>query len=136
MQHRVARRLPRVLTVSHASRTAIADRMAVTADVVPLGVDHRIFRPRPEIAKVPGRIVTTASADEPLKGLAYLIEAAGLLRGRVKTRIVAIGIGPERQRLEALARDVGVDVDFRNKVPGAELPSHFTARPSPAPGSA
>jgi glycosyltransferase involved in cell wall biosynthesis len=38
---------------------------------------------------------------------------------------VAIGIGPERQRLEALARDRQVDVDFRNKVPDAELHRAF-----------
>src|SRR6266513_5218306 len=60
-----------------------------------------------------------------LKGLAYLIEAAGLLRGRVNTRIVAVGIGPERERLEALAKTRNVDVDFRNKVPDAELQQAF-----------
>src|SRR6266487_2178314 len=56
-----------------------------------------------------------------LKGLAYLIEAAARLRDRVPARIVAIGIGPERERLEALARERNIAVDFRNKVPDAEL---------------
>ena len=60
-----------------------------------------------------------------LKGLAYLIEAVGRLGGRLPARIVAIGIGPERDRLEALARDRKVDVDFRNKVPDAELHQAF-----------
>src|SRR5438477_103237 len=36
-------------------------------------------------------------------------------------RIVAVGIGPERERLEALARRRNIAVDFRNKVPDAEL---------------
>jgi glycosyltransferase involved in cell wall biosynthesis len=39
----------------------------------------------------------------------------------VPARIVAIGIGPERERLEALARECNIAVDFRNKVPDAEL---------------
>ena len=76
MQHRVARRLPKILTVSHAAREAIVSRMGVErVDVVPVAADTRIFRPRPEIPRVPGRIVTTASADEPLKGLAHLLTA-------------------------------------------------------------
>src|SRR3989454_6691418 len=60
-----------------------------------------------------------------LKGLAYLIEAVGRLGGRLPARIVAVGIGPERDRLEALARDRKVDIDFRNKVPDAELHQAF-----------
>ncbi|SDY37235.1 Glycosyltransferase involved in cell wall bisynthesis [Amycolatopsis xylanica] len=75
MQHRVARRLPKILTVSEASRDSIREHMGVVAEVVPLAADTRIFKPRPEIAKVPGRIVTTASADEPLKGLEHLLAA-------------------------------------------------------------
>ncbi len=76
MQHRVARRLPKILTVSHAARDAIIAHMGVErVDVVPVAADTRIFRPRPGIPRVPGRIVTTASADEPLKGLAHLLTA-------------------------------------------------------------
>ncbi|MFD8492197.1 glycosyltransferase family 4 protein [Amycolatopsis sp. NPDC059657] len=75
MQHRVARRLPKILTVSEASRDSIREHMGVNAEVVPLAADTRVFKPRPEIAKVPGRIVTTASADEPLKGLEHLLTA-------------------------------------------------------------
>ena len=60
-----------------------------------------------------------------LKGLAYLIEAVGRLQRRAQTRIVAIGIGPERERLETLARERQVEVDFRNKVPDAELHQAF-----------
>ncbi|WP_370942536.1 glycosyltransferase family 4 protein [Amycolatopsis sp. cg5] len=75
MQHKVARRLPKILTVSEASKKSIREHMGVDAEVVPLAADTRIFKPRPDIAKVPGRIVTTASADEPLKGLEHLLAA-------------------------------------------------------------
>ena len=34
----------------------------------------------PEVARIPGRLITTASADVALKGLAYLLEAMAKLR--------------------------------------------------------
>ena len=39
------------------------------------GIDLNIFYPDPKIKKVPYRLVTVASADVPLKGLDYLLEA-------------------------------------------------------------
>jgi len=60
-----------------------------------------------------------------LKGLTHLIEAVSRLKGRVPARIVAIGIGPERAHLESLAQSRGVEVDFRDKVPDAELHRAF-----------
>ena len=48
-------------------------------EVTPLGVDTRHFHPRPELERVPGRIVCTASADSPLKGVAVLLRAAAKL---------------------------------------------------------
>ncbi len=83
MQARVASSLSRVLTVSHASRADIIEQMGVapaSVSVVPVGTDPARFRPRPEVARVPGRIMTTASADVPLKGLVHLLEAVAKLR--------------------------------------------------------
>ncbi|MFK0251522.1 glycosyltransferase family 4 protein [Amycolatopsis azurea] len=85
MQHRVARRLP-TLTVSEASREAIVREMGVPAGrirVVPLAADGRVFKDRPGIARVPGRVVTTASADEPLKGLDVLLKAWAKVDGEL-----------------------------------------------------
>ena len=51
MQVRVARRLPAVVTVSESSRTDIVSQMGVAPErmtVVPVGVDHTVFKPRPE----------------------------------------------------------------------------------------
>ncbi|HTW99974.1 MAG TPA: glycosyltransferase family 4 protein [Acidimicrobiales bacterium] len=83
MQSRVARRLPRLITVSQASRDDIVALLGVAASrigVVPAGVDTEVFTPRQGIARIPGRIVTTASADVPIKGLAVLLEALAKLR--------------------------------------------------------
>ena len=80
MQSRVARRIPRIVTVSESSRRDIVKLMGVAPErisVIPLGVDTDCWCPRPEIPRVPGRIMTTASADVPLKGLVYPARGAG-----------------------------------------------------------
>ncbi len=83
MQTRVAKRMMRVMTVSESSLDDICNDHGVNTDrihVVPVGVDPDLFKPLPDIARVPGRIVTTASADVALKGLHYLLEALAKLR--------------------------------------------------------
>ncbi|MEU0369159.1 glycosyltransferase family 4 protein [Streptomyces sp. NPDC006283] len=83
MQKRVARRLPSVLTVSGSSQQEIVDHLGVRRErvhVVHIGADTDLFSPDPAVAEVPGRIVTTSSADVPLKGLVYLVEALAKLR--------------------------------------------------------
>lgn len=93
MQGRVARRLPAVLTVSQSSRADIISSFDVPADrmtVVPLGVEHDVFVP-PSSPRVPGRIVATASADVPLKGLVPLLEATARLRTERSVELVVVG---------------------------------------------
>jgi glycosyltransferase involved in cell wall biosynthesis len=83
MQRRVARRLRHVITVSRASATQITEHLGVAArhqTVVPVGVDTGLFSPEESVPRVPGKIVTTASADVPLKGLAVLVEAIARVR--------------------------------------------------------
>lgn len=95
MQNAVARRLQRILTVSSSSRRDIVEQMGVAPDrvaVVPIGADHELFRPLPAVARVPGRVMTTASADVPLKGLAYLLEAMAKLRTELpEAHLVVVG---------------------------------------------
>ncbi|MFW5420034.1 glycosyltransferase family 4 protein [Nocardiopsis sp. CNT-189] len=82
MQGRVARRLDPILVPSQSSADDIVREFGVRRDrtaVVPLGVDTRHFHPRPERPRTPGRIVCTASADSPLKGVATLLRAAAKL---------------------------------------------------------
>ncbi|GAA2783953.1 glycosyltransferase family 4 protein [Crossiella cryophila] len=93
MQGRVARQATSVLTVSAAARAAIVRRMRVPAErvsVVPLGVDHSVFRPGTG-PRVPGRIVVTASADVPIKGLRTLLAAVALVRRRMPAELVVVG---------------------------------------------
>lgn len=94
MQTRVAKRLRRVVTVSSNSLEDIVRDHEVERDrlhVVPVGVDQEIFRPLPEVDRVPGRIITTASADVTMKGLRYLLEALAKLRTERPVELVVIG---------------------------------------------
>lgn len=95
MQARVARRLPKILTVSETARGDVTREFEVRPEriaVVHNGVDTDLFAPSSEVVKVPGRIITTASADVPLKGLVFLIEAVAKLRTeREDTHLVVVG---------------------------------------------
>lgn len=95
MQMKVARQIPRVLTVSTSSKRDIVEQYGLQPnqlEVVPIGADHTHFRPRPEIRKVKGRIMTTASADVPFKGLLPLVEAVTKLRTeRPDAHLVVVG---------------------------------------------
>ncbi len=85
MQRRVVRRLPHVVTVSERARQDIAAAFGIPADrvgVVPNGIDSDLFRPLPGLQRRPRRIIATASADVPLKGLAHLLHAVAALRTR------------------------------------------------------
>ncbi len=87
MQGRVAHRVSRngpILTVSQSSRADIISDFRAVPDsvkVIPLGVDTRLFHPRPE-PRVPGRIVAVASADSPMKGVTTLLRAFAVLAAR------------------------------------------------------
>ncbi|MFM7045804.1 MAG: glycosyltransferase family 4 protein [Ilumatobacteraceae bacterium] len=94
MQGRVASRMPRVVVVSENSIKDIHSDMGVSLDrmrLVPVGVDPDLFTPKPHIARQPGRLITTASADVALKGLAYLLEAMAKLRTERDVRLTIIG---------------------------------------------
>lgn len=108
MQGRVARRIPRLLTVSRSSEVDISKAFAIPEGrltTIPLGVNTEQFRPSPE--RVAGRIVCIASADAPLKGVSYLLEAVAKLRAERQVELVLVsklvGGGPSDTRIDQLS---------------------------------
>ncbi|MDX3779483.1 glycosyltransferase family 4 protein [Streptomyces europaeiscabiei] len=127
MQKRVARRLPSVLTVSGTSRQEIVDHLGVRDDrmhVVHIGADTDLFSPNPAVAQVPGRIVTTSSADVPLKGLVFLVEALAKVRAEhPAAHLVVVGKRPAEGPVAQAVERFGLEgaVEFVKGISDAEL---------------
>jgi glycosyltransferase involved in cell wall biosynthesis len=105
-QARVACALPTILTVSQASKIrAVLDFGVDPARIriSPNGVDHDLFRVRPQIAREDGLVVSTVSADTPLKGLVVLIDAMAQVRAQAphaKLQVVGeLRDGPARRAI-------------------------------------
>tara|TARA_B100001094_G_scaffold58474_1_gene53967 strand:- start:1323 stop:2591 length:1269 start_codon:yes stop_codon:yes gene_type:complete len=78
MQKKVAPLLKNILTPSNNSKKDISKEFHVKPEnisVIHNAVDSSIFRPYPEIKNLPQRLITTASADVPLKGLDFSLYA-------------------------------------------------------------
>ena len=123
MQGRVARRAGPLITVSGSSKDDICRDFHVEREkvhIVPLGVDTRLFHPRPGQPRVRGRIVTVTSADSPLKGLPTLLRAVAKLATERDAHLVVIGTPSDatRQQLRQLA--LGDRVTFASGLPDAE----------------
>lgn len=83
MQTRVCQKIQRIITVSESSKEDISHDHKVDINkihVVPIGIDTDFFAPQTNIERIPGRIVSTASADVPLKGQKFLLEAIAKVR--------------------------------------------------------
>jgi glycosyltransferase involved in cell wall biosynthesis len=123
MQMKVAQRIPRLVTVSENSRRDIVAQMGVAEDrlhIVPVGVDQESFRPMPHVARVRGRLMTTASADVPMKGLVPLLEAVAKLRvERPDVHLVVIGKQKDKSKIPAVLDRLGLKdaVEFVSGVP-------------------
>jgi glycosyltransferase involved in cell wall biosynthesis len=125
MQGKVARRVGPVMTGSESSRADIVRDFKVPAEqvrVIPLGVDTRLFRPRPG-PRVPGRIVAVASADSPLKGVATLLRALAKIRTERDAELTLVGRptpgGPTDKLVGELA--LGDSVRFVSGISDDEL---------------
>ena len=118
MQNRVVKKLKHVITVSTASQGDIEKyfhRPTHNTQVIPNGIDTETFRPLPHIQRLPHRIITTASSDQPLKGLSYLLRAIATLKPRYpKLHLHVVGKlkedGATRKLLDELA--LGDSVSF------------------------
>ncbi len=83
MQKKVVQDLQHVITVSMQSQRDIEVAFARPAEkiqVIPNGVDTNIFKPLAGICRREFSLITTASSDQPLKGLSILLRALAQLR--------------------------------------------------------
>ncbi len=126
MQTQVAKRMVRVMTVSESSKRDIHADHKVPLErihVVPVGVDPELFRPMPHVARVPGRLITTASADVAMKGLHVLLEALAKVRTERHVELVIIGRPKRDSHATQTLRRLGLEdiVTFVTGVPDERI---------------
>lgn len=131
MQKNVVKQLNHVITVSHQSQRDIAaafDRPVENIHVIPNGVDTSIFKPLDNISRTPFRLITTASSDQPLKGLSVLLRALAQLRSEFpELHLIVIGKlkenGDTQKELQALnLQDV---VQFKSGISNQQLVEEY-----------
>ena len=131
MQKKVVRELEHLVTVSEAARQDIAAAFEISAQdlkVVHNGIDLDRFKPLPGIPREPNRLMTTASADAPLKGVHYLLKALALVAKEIPTiKLCLLGRlkpgGETEQLIDALAlRDF---IEFHADVSDQEMVSLY-----------
>lgn len=126
MQGEVASKMPRIVVVSENSINDIHKDMGVSRDrmrLVPVGVDPDLFKPLPNVARKPGQLITTASADVALKGLSFLLEAMAQLRAQGREiRLTIIG-KPRPGHSMDLIESLGLKpfIDFVSGVPDERI---------------
>jgi glycosyltransferase involved in cell wall biosynthesis len=122
-QLKVSRRLDRILTVSQASSDDLQREYVLPREhirVVGNGINLDVFKPIPGISRIPERLITTLSADSPLKGFRYLLEALALLRPkRPKLRLQVIGQPGHETGTDERVKRLGLSdiIEFKGRVP-------------------
>lgn len=113
MQKSVVQRLHHIVTVSECSREDIARDFGIQPAGISLvynGIDNEVFRPMPEVERLPLRLMATASADAPLKGLRYLLRAyAALLPEYPGLELLVVGKPKPGGDTEKLLRRLGIE---------------------------
>ena len=127
MQKKVAPKLNKIICVSRPSKKDIVEEFLVDPErieVILNGIDIRKFIPNPSTFFIENKIITTASADIPLKGLKYLILALpNIIKVFPKTSLTVIGRSPSDSKLRKLITDLSLEdkIAFRSGITEEEI---------------
>lgn len=122
-------RSAQVVAVAEGQIEIISERMEGLADrviVIPNAVEPGFLQIQKHAADKPGRLnLLYVGSLIPRKAVDVVLEAVAVASATGSIGLVVAGDGPERMKLEALARDLGLEksVQFRGLVPAGELPS-------------
>ncbi|MDD5475386.1 MAG: glycosyltransferase family 4 protein [Syntrophales bacterium] len=130
MQKRVSRRLEPIITVSECSKRDISRDFRAARGrfrVVPNGINTDYFYPLPKVRRARNRILVTNSADTPLKGLRYLLEALSSIRKHRKVELVVVGKPKKNGAVERMVRDLSLDdyVKFTGRIEYEDFAGYY-----------
>ena len=112
MQKRVSRTLSHIITVSQSAKNDIRKNFGIPPErfkVIPNGINTDLFYPVSEIRREKGRIIVTSSADTPIKGLRYLLEAVAEISKTLDVRLVIVGTVKKNGDIEKLIKNLGIN---------------------------
>jgi glycosyltransferase involved in cell wall biosynthesis len=127
MQTKVARQLPLITTVSECSKRDIIEAFDVCAEritVVHNGIDIDTFQPVADAQPDRLQLITTASADQPLKGTRHLLHALRELADHYPDiRLIMIGKlkpgGVNERLIEQLG--LGPHIEFHHNLSSEDI---------------
>jgi len=131
MQKRVVKQLRNIVTVSDCSRQDIARDFGIQPagiGIVYNGIDTDEFAPMADVKRLPLRLMATASADAPLKGLRYLLRAyAQLLDKYPDLELLLVSKPKPGGKTERLIRYLGIGdkVQFVNGISTREMVRYY-----------
>ena len=116
MQKKVAPFIKAISTPSINSKNDIVKDFNVSKKkimVIPNGIDHIKFSPKKHINRNPGQLITTASADVPLKGLDFTLKAIhSIKKDFPKIRLVVIGAPRPGGHTERLIQKLNLEANI------------------------
>jgi len=127
MQKKVSPKLNKIICVSGPSKQDVVEEFLVNpenVEVILNGIDIETFKPDSDSKVVKNRIVTTASADIPLKGLRFLINALPrILKDFPETHIMVIGKSPNESKIRKLIDDLDLNekITFKSNLSEDEI---------------
>ena len=133
MQKKVAPQLNRIVCPSNQSKADVIEELKVNeenVDVVLNGIDLDSFNRDERVEKKPYRIITTASADVPLKGLKFLIEAmTEIIEEIPEAHLMVLGRAKEKGDIAKLISRLNLEekISFRSGLSQSEVVSLYAS---------
>ena len=133
MQKKVAPQLNRIVCPSNQSKADVIEELKVNEeniDVVLNGIDLDSFTRDERVEQKPYRIITTASADVPLKGLKFLIEAmTEIIEEIPEAHLMVLGRAKEKGDIAKLISRLNLEekISFRSGLSQSEVVSLYSS---------
>ena len=133
MQKKVAPQLNRIVCPSNQSKADVIEELKVNEeniDVVLNGIDLDSFTRDERVEPKPYRIITTASADVPLKGLKFLIEAmTEIIEEIPEAHLMVLGRAKEKGDITKLISRLNLEekISFRSGLSQSEVVSLYSS---------
>ncbi|MCK9275587.1 MAG: glycosyltransferase family 4 protein [Syntrophales bacterium] len=130
MQKRVSRRIEPIITVSECSKKDISNDFKTSLKrfrVVPNGINDDYFYPLPRVKKEANSILVTNSADTPLKGLRFLLEAVRSIKNYREVKLTVIGQPKKSGAIEKLVGALKLNdvVTFTGRIEYEEFAGYY-----------